>query len=138
MTSEKLKGKIRRARLRAWVSAGSPNENYGFGSNWTLNIGRGSVPKKQLWLGQGGKVTARLLGVDYSDYVKMTSEKIKRKTKFASEHEWISNPRINRIITKDIIRSAFDENYMGDAVNPISTKRLKKLMKAQSWDLSVQ
>ena len=65
MTTRKkqLKKKISEKRLKAWVTAGSPGENYGFGSNWTLNIATNGKPKKQLWLGQGAKVTSRMLGV---------------------------------------------------------------------------
>ena len=41
-----LKNKIK-GKLKAWVTAGSPSDNYGFGSNWTLNIGTKDKIKKK-------------------------------------------------------------------------------------------
>ena len=135
---EKLKG-----RLRAWVSAGSSSENYGFGSNWNLNIGTKNKLLKQFLLGQGAKVTARALGIDYGDYTKLTRERIGRKTQFRDEADWLSNKKINKIVTEDVLHSAFGDVYAqnelsGGWQDKINSKRLKKLLKAQDWDLAVQ
>ena len=137
---EKLKGK-----LKAWVTAGSPSENYGFGSNWALNIGTNGTPVKSFWLGQGAKVTSRMLGQDYGKYVKNVSERVKRKKQWTSEKELFSNKKANKVITEDILHSAMGDEWIQDSdpemsgwSNGIDNKRLKKLMKAQDWDLSVQ
>jgi len=132
-----------KGRLKAWMSRGSASDNYGFGANWTLNIGRQGVPQKRLWLGQGGKVTGRMLGVDYGDYVKQVQEQAGIKKQFAHEGEWMSNKKINKIVTQDVLHSAFGDEYIHDDLGggwtgDINSKRLKKLMKAQDWDLGVQ
>ena len=133
--------KARRGKLIAWISVGSPNDNYGFGSNWNLNVGRKNVSEKSFFLGQGAKVTSRMLGVNYGDYVKhITEERVKINpykrsgaSRFPSEREWISDKRVNKAVTQDVVSGLF-----GDSSDPVTSKKLKKLLKAQSWDLAVQ
>lgn len=136
---EKLKG-----RLKAWMSRGSASDNYGFGANWSLNIGRQGVPQKSFWLGQGGKVTSRMIGIDYGNYVKQVQEQAGIKKQFSDEGEWLGHKKINKIVTEDVLHSVLGDEYTyigrGEGVweGEINSKRLKKLLKAQSWDLGVQ
>ena len=142
-TKTKLKKKIQQKRLKAWVSAGSPSENYGFGSNWSLNIGTNGKAKKSMWLGQGAKVTSRMLGTDYGDYVKDVAKRVGAKKQFGSEKEWLSNKKINKEVTEDVIHSAFGDERIqqGDTsgwTGTVDNKRLKKLLGTEDWGLSVQ
>jgi hypothetical protein len=137
---EQLKGK-----LRAWVSAGSSSENYGFGSNWTLNIGKKNTPVKSFWLGQGAKVTSRMLGMDYGEYVKNVSNRLQKNKQFKNEKDFFLNKKANKIVTEDILHTALGDQYIDDGdefgggwSGEINSKRLKKLIKAQDWDLAVQ
>jgi len=135
---EALKGK-----LKAWVSAGSPSENYGFGSNWSLNVGKKDKVVKSFWLGQGAKVTSRTIGLDYGDYVKNTTKRAGLgEKKWNNEKSWIGNKKINRMVTEDIIHSNIGDEYIDDELGwsgiEINSKFLKKLLKNNSWDLAVQ
>lgn len=140
-----LKNKIK-GKLSAWVSAGSSSENYGFGSNWTLNIGKKGTPIKQMWLGQGAKVTSRMLGSDYNDYVKNVSERVKAKKQFKNEADWLSNKKVNKEVTQDILHTTFGDEWIqgktgideGGWTGTIDSKRLKKLLGIQNWELAVQ
>lgn len=135
---QQLKG-----RLRAWVTAGSSSDNYGFGSNWNLNIGKKDKILKSMWLGQGAKVTSRQLGMDYGDYIKQTTTQAGFKEKqWKSEQSWLGNKKINKIVSEDIIHSTFGDEWdssFGGWAGSVDTKvAIKKLLKAQPWELSVQ
>jgi hypothetical protein len=144
MTTRKttLKSRIK-GKLSAWVTAGSSSENYGFGSNWSLNIGKKGTPIKSMWLGQGAKVTSRMLGSDYNDYVKSVSERVKAKKQFKNEHDWLSNKKINKEVTGDILHASFGDEWIQDELGggwtgEINSKRLKKLIGVEDWGLAVQ
>ena len=133
-----LKNKVK-GKLKAWVSAGSPNDNYGFGSNWNLNIGQKDKVLKTMWLGQGGKVTSRMLGADYGNYVKDVSQRAGTKKKFNSEADWLKNKKVNKQVTGDILHASFGDEWMGDGWSGTNdSKRLKKLLGAEAWGLAVQ
>jgi hypothetical protein len=152
MTTRKevLKGK-----LRAWVSAGSPSDNYGFGSNWHLNIGNKNKVVKSFWLGQGAKVTSRMLGMDYNDYTKRVIEKVGKKKGYSSEGNFLADKKVNKMITEDILHSTFGDEWisprdynenenlvdgeiLGGWTGEINNKRLKKLLGEADWGLAVQ
>ena len=133
-----LKKKVK-GKLKAWVSAGSPSENYGFGSNWSLNVGRKDKVEKSMWLGQGAKVTSRMLGMDYGDYVQDVSKRVGAKKKFNNEADFLKNKKVNKTVTSDIVHTSFGDEYSeGGWSGEVDQKRLKKLLGAEDWGLSVQ
>jgi len=119
-----LKNKVK-GKLKTWVTAGSSSDNYGFGSNWNLNIGTKDKTVKSMWLGQGAKVTSRMLGYHYGDYVKNVSERANAKKQFQNEKEWLSNKKVNKLVSGDILEAIGETNP-------------KNLLNVEDWDLAVQ
>jgi len=93
-----------------------PNR-YGFGRDYTLIIGN-----KRYWLGQDAKVFARILGMDMGYGVDYYTKKANSK----------DFDKLAPHIAGDLIRT-----FLGkEADSPITQEDLKKLTKAQAWDLA--
>lgn len=104
-----------------WISA-RPNA-YGFGHDWDLVVKAGKK-KSVLMLGQDAKVVSRALGMDMRDAVDYYAKK-------AGSKEW---EKVAPFIADDVVRASLGL----EADEPITPAHIKKLAKAQPWEIAVE